>query len=82
MFIYIYIYIKLISVYGLTKADKDPLESLVAGGLQVKQGEFIVCAVLGFMADGLKQCRCSVELRMNNSQILGKTYPSVQIFDA
>lgn len=46
-----------------TQADKDPLECLVAGGLQVKQGEFIVCAVLGFMADGLKQCRCSVELK-------------------
>lgn len=49
-----------------TKADEDPLERLVAGGLQVKQGKFIVCAVLGFMADGLKQCRCPVELMINN----------------
>lgn len=48
---------------GHTEADEDPLERLVAGGLQVKQGEFVVCAVLGLMADGLEQCRCSIELR-------------------
>lgn len=52
----------------LTKADEDPLESLVAGGLQVKQREFIVGAMLGLMADGLKQCRCPVELRMNSNR--------------
>ncbi len=59
---------------GHTQADKDPLECLVAGGLQVKQGEFVIRAVLGFMADGLKQCRCSVELKINNNnnQILLK----------
>lgn len=43
------------------------MESLVAGGLQVKQREFVICAVLGFMADGLEQCRGSVKLRINSS---------------
>lgn len=51
-----------------TQADQDPLKCLVAGGLQVKQGEFIVCAVLCFMADGLKQCRCSVELKRKKTK--------------
>lgn len=48
-----------------TKADEDPLESLVAGGLQVKQGKFVVRAVLRFMSDGLKQCGGSVQLKTN-----------------
>lgn len=49
-----------------TEADEDPLESLVAGGLQVKKGKLVVCAVLGFMSDGLKQCGGSVELKNKN----------------
>lgn len=63
---------------GPTKADKDPLECLVAGGLQIEQGEFVVGAVLGFMADGLKQCRSPVELRTNNKRAFSNilvTYP-------
>lgn len=51
-----------------TEADKDPLESLVAGGLQVKQRKLVICAVLGFVADGLKQRWCSVKLRINNGK--------------
>lgn len=50
------------------------MECLVAGGLQVEQGEFVVGAVLGFMADGLKQCRCSVELRVNDNSQKTATY--------
>lgn len=45
-----------------TEADKDPLESLVRGGLQVEQGELVVGAVLGFMTNGLEQSRRTVQL--------------------
>lgn len=63
-----------------TEADEDPLERLVAGGLQVKQGEFIVCAVLRFMADGLKQRRRPVELVIDkNHKILISRVP---LFDS
>lgn len=51
-----------------TEADEDPLEGLVAGGLQVKEGKFVVGAVLGFMSDGLKQCGGSVELKAKKQE--------------
>lgn len=51
-----------------TEADEDPLEGLVAGRLQVKEGKFVVGAVLGFMSDGLKQCRGSVELKAKKQE--------------
>lgn len=37
-----------------TEADEDPLESLVGGGLEVEQGEFVIGAVLSLMSNGLK----------------------------
>lgn len=51
-----------------TEADEDPLEGLVAGGLQVKEGKFVVGAVLGFMSDGLKQCGGPVELKAKEQE--------------
>lgn len=53
--------------WGHTEADQDPLESLVGRGLQVKQGQLVVGAVLGFMADGLKQSGRTVELKQRES---------------
>lgn len=55
---------------GPTEADQDPLECLVAGGLQVKQGELVVRAVLRFVADGLKESGRSVQLHQRETQIL------------
>lgn len=37
-----------------TEADEDPLQSLVGGGLEVKQGEFVIGAVLSLMPNGLE----------------------------
>lgn len=55
---------------GPTEADQDPLERLVAGGLQVKQGELVVGAVLRFVADGLKESGRSVQLQQRETQVL------------
>lgn len=38
----------------LTEADEDPLESLVRGGLEIEQGEFVIGAVLSLVSNGLK----------------------------
>ncbi len=59
-----------------TEADKDPLESLVRGGLQVEQGELVVGAVLRFMTNGLEQSRCTVQLWGKN-KILCVTHTCV-----
>lgn len=37
-----------------TEADEDPLESLVGGGLEVEQGQFVIGAVLSLVANGLE----------------------------
>lgn len=58
--------------WGHTEADQDPLESLVGRGLQVKQGQLVVGAVLGFMADGLKESRRSVELKQREAPLGGE----------
>lgn len=46
----------------LTQADEDPLESLVRAGLQIKQGELVISAVLHLVADCLEQHRRPVQL--------------------
>lgn len=50
-----------------TEADQDPLESLVAGGLQVEQGELVVRAVLRLVADGLEERGRPVQLHQRGN---------------
>lgn len=46
-----------------TEADEDPLESLVGGGLEVEQGQFVISAVLSLMSNSLKQSRGTIQLK-------------------
>lgn len=46
----------------LTEADEDPLESLVRAGLQIKQGELVISAVLHLVTYRLEQYRRPVQL--------------------
>lgn len=47
---------------SLTQTDQHPLQGLVAGRLQVEEREFVVCAQLYLMPDGLKEGGGPVEL--------------------
>lgn len=71
----------------LTQADEDPLESLVRAGLQIKQGELVISAVLHLVADRLEQHRRPVQLerrtkktKKQNRQVLRVTVCVWSIF--
>lgn len=53
---------------ALTEADEHPLQGLVGGSLQVKEGQFVVRAQLRLMSDCFKQGRCPVELQAGHRE--------------
>lgn len=57
----------------LTQADEDPLESLVRAGLQIKQGQLVISAVLHLVADRLEQHRRPVQLERRTKKTKKQT---------